>query len=217
METCRDFLDMLKNFWKKIFRLLSKLPIVGHLFSCKRPDYWAAFVEYFNAFLWSTMPFWLGAFLIFAQTSNGDTSFLNTLIGTFKNGELLVYTIGTLTPITFMTLFEHHNQRFPHRLGLGTIAIVMIIGCASLFALQKAHVPTKNEYIYFSSLALAIAAVAFRYIAMVYNRVKLPTVNEKQLTQTTSTLEEELNAALLQGRDLIAQAGAIDLNPGNQT
>ena len=180
---------------KAMRTLLSKTPLFGHMVKCTYDQYWDAFVEYSNSLMWSTMPFWLGAIILFFQQGNGDQTFLETLTGTFRNGELLVFTIATLTPIIFMTLFEYPKDRYPHRLALGTLASLLIVCCAALFSLQKGHVPTKAGYVYYASLGFTAFAVFIRYVAIVYNKAKLPHTTEKDLVEPTTAFVDDFDRA----------------------
>ncbi|KVN38329.1 hypothetical protein WT11_05270 [Burkholderia stagnalis] len=171
------------------------IPIFGHIFKCKWKDVWDSFVEYSNSLLWSTMPFWLGALVLFYQQQNGDKSFVDTLTGTFRNGELLVFTIGAVTPITYLTLFEDPKAAFPHRLSLGTLAMFLIVICASLFALQKGKVTTKTDLIYYTSLIFAAVAITLRYISILYNKTKYPVTTENDLVRPAQVFFEEFEMA----------------------
>ncbi|MEM5461613.1 hypothetical protein VSR69_43650 [Paraburkholderia phytofirmans] len=181
--------------WARFHRAISKIPLIGHLFECAWKDFWDSFIEYSNSLLWSTMPFWLGAIILFVQEQNGVKTFLDTFTGTFRNGELLVFTIGTVTPITYMTWFEDPKRRFPHRLALGTVAVILIVLCASFFALQKGKVPTKSDYIYLTSLGFACVAIFLRYIAIVYNKTKYPHTTEQDLIQPAADFASEFDIA----------------------
>lgn len=192
-----------------IFRNREKTPFFGHLIAkCPPVEFWDAGVEYLHTLVWSTMPFWLGAGLLYVQKSSAGHDLLDVFTGTFRNGELLVYTISTLTPITYFTLFEHREKRFPHRLGIGTIAIILIISCATLFSLQKAKVDTKPDMIYEWSLYFAAFAIMLRYIAIIYNRTKVPLTNELDLTQPLTDFVDELDVVL----DESAAANASDFD-----
>jgi len=184
-----------KTRWVRVRGALAKIPLIGHLFECAWADYFESLVEYSNSLLWSTMPFWLGAVILFVQEQNGAKTFLDTFTGTFRNGELLVFTIGTVTPITYMTWFEDPKRRFPHRLAIGTFAVFLIVLCASFFALQKGKVPTKSDYIYYTSLAFAAVAISLRYIAIVYNKTKYPHTSEQDLTRPSSDYTDDFERA----------------------
>lgn len=175
---------------------LQCMPFFGHLLRCRPTDYWNASVEYSHALVWSTMPFWLGALVIYVQESTGNKEILEVLTGTFKNGELLVYTISTLTPITYFTLFEDPDRRFPHRLGIGTIAIILIISSASLFALQKGQVQIKQPDLFTLSLFLSGTAIVWRYIAVLYNRTKVPVIAERDFTENSERFMADLDDAI---------------------
>jgi hypothetical protein len=194
-----------------IFRNRDQTPFLGHLIAkCPPIEFWKAGVEYLHTLVWSTMPFWLGAGLLYVQKSSVGQDVWTIFTGTFRNGELLVYTISTLTPITYFTLFEDREKRFPHRLGIGTIAIILIISCAALFSLQKAKVDTKPEMIYEWSLYFAAFAIMLRYIAVIYNRTKVPVTTELDLTQPVTDFVNELDVVL----DQNAATNASDFDQG---
>ncbi|MBR8070229.1 hypothetical protein KDX14_12005 [Burkholderia cenocepacia] len=184
-----------KNKWGKFLELRKKIPIFGHIFECRLKDFWDSAVEYSNTLLWSTMPFWLGALILFYQKQNGDKSFLDTFTGTFSNGELLVFTIGAVTPITYLTLLEDPKGLLPHRLSLGTLAMSLIVICASLFALQKSQVGTKGNLVYYSSLVFAAIAITLRYVSILYNKTKLPVTTENDLVRNGQKFVHEFMMA----------------------
>jgi hypothetical protein len=171
-------------------------PLLGHLTTVRLADLWNAAIEYLHTLIWSTMPFWLGAFILYIQTSSGSKPLFEVFQSTFRNGELLVYTISTLTPITFYTLFEDPKGRFPHRLGIGTLAIIIIISCASLFALQKAAVSTKKDLIFHCSVVFTLCAILLRYIAAVYHKTRVPTLKEPDFTSSTNNFNRDFDKAL---------------------
>ena len=178
-----------------IYDARTKLPIFGHIFKCRWKDFWDSLVEYSNALIWSTMPFWLGAVILFYQQQNGNKAFIDTLTGTFRNGELLVFTIGAVTPIIYLALFEDPKGTFPHRLSVGTLAMFLIVVCASLFALQKGQVATKGSLVYYSSLIFAAVAISLRYLSILYNKTRFPSTTENDLIQSSTTFLDEFTAA----------------------
>ncbi|MGM3274333.1 hypothetical protein [Ralstonia sp. 24A2] len=190
-----NILERLKNSLGTAKNLIAKIPVFGHLFLCTRRQYWETLVEYSNALIWSTMPFWLGAGILLVILNNGQPSLRLAFTSTIQNGELLVYTISTLTPITYLTLFEDPKGRFPHRLGMGTIAIIVIIICACLFSLQKGTVLTKPDYLFYASVIFAPFAVCLRFVAILYSKTKLPVPTENDFIKDKNDFFAEFEQA----------------------
>jgi hypothetical protein len=85
---------------------LSKIWIIGTLFSAGRSTLISSFYEFIYLLLWSVLPFALGALVLYVTSSAADKSFYEMALNTFRNGELLVFTISMLAPILYLTLHD---------------------------------------------------------------------------------------------------------------
>ncbi|ACL67329.1 hypothetical protein A2cp1_4009 [Anaeromyxobacter dehalogenans 2CP-1] len=132
--------------------------------------------------LWSTLPFWLGGLIGYATSDVQEKSILITTVATFRNGELLVFTISTLAPTLYLMLHDPDGARiFPHKLPLSTIGVLTVVICGALFALLKANTIRDVPFVFALSVALSLLALLLRYVSMLYHRLRLPEVSERTL------------------------------------
>lgn len=153
---------------------LSHVWLLGTLFKVNRSTYAGAFYEFLYLFLWSVLPFALGALVLYVTSADPTKDFFQLGLNTFRNGELLVFTISMLAPILYLTL--HDPERafpFPHKLPISTVVALVIVTCAALFALLKASSVRDFPFVFELSVGLTGLALCFRYIALVYHRYRM--------------------------------------------
>jgi hypothetical protein len=120
--------------------------------------------------------------VLYVTSSAADKSFYEFGLNTFRNGELLVFTISMLAPILYLTLHDPEQaEPFPHKLPISTVVALIIVTCASLFALLKASAVKDTTFVFDLSIVLTIVALGFRYLAIVYHKIRMPTFSEKEL------------------------------------
>ncbi len=174
--------DKIKVGLVRISNALSHLWLVGTLFRAGWKTHLAALYEFTYLFLWSILPFALGALTLYVTSEATDKSFYMLGVSTFHNGELLVFTISMLAPILYLTLYDPDRaDPFPHKLPISTLVALIMVACASLFALLKANAVKDIPFVFAFSVILTLLALAFRYLAIVYHRVRMPDVNEREL------------------------------------
>lgn len=169
---------MLSPYIKK----LQGLWLIGALFRAGKTTYAGALGEFTYLFLWSVLPFFLGALTLYAGSDSADKSLYVFALSTFRNGELLVFTISMLAPILYMTLHDPEQAApFPHKLPVSTAVIAIVVTSAALFALMKAHAVKDTGFVFSLSVWLTFGALLFRYLAIVYHRLRLPQLTERDL------------------------------------
>lgn len=174
--------EKIKMSRERICEYLSHLWLIGSLFRVGRKAYAGALYEFTYLFLWSILPFALGALTLFVTTTNTDKSFIEFGLSTFENGELLVFTISMLAPILFLTLHDPDQAGpFPHKLPISTVVALIVVTSAALFALLKAKAVTDVPFVINLSVILTLLALVFRYLALVYHRLRMPPLNETDL------------------------------------
>lgn len=167
---------------EKALELISKTWIVGRLFKTSSATITGAFYEFVYLFVWSILPFALGALVMYVTSEDPNKSFFLLSKNTFRNGELLVFTISMLAPILYLTLHDPESaDPFPHKLPISTIVALIIVTSAALFALLKASAVKDVPFVFETSVVLTLVALVFRFLAIVYHKVRLPTVNEETL------------------------------------
>jgi len=146
------------------------------------------------------MPFWLGGLvlLVLAQPPTPDelaqsnvyqvwiSKYWVGAVETFSRGELLVFSISLLSPTLWLTTYEPEGARvLPHRRPVSTLAVVVIIVGAVLFALLKQGDTVNGNAVFWISVVLTAAAFVLRYLVLVYHGYRLPDISELQLTRPT--------------------------------
>lgn len=185
-------MDSFKPYLDKLLLWLSKAWLVGGLFRAGRKVYAGALYEFLYLFIWSILPFALGALVLYVTTDGPNKSFYDFGLDTFKNGELLVFTISMLAPILYLTLHEPDQAgAFPHKLPISTTVALIIVICAALFALLKAHAVKDIPFVLDLSVMLTVLALMFRYLALVYHGMRLPQPTERELRSSQTNFVDE--------------------------
>lgn len=176
------FFSSLFHLWLNLIGYLSHLWLIGSLFKAGRKTYAGALYEFTYLLLWSILPFGLGALTLYVASDDQGKSFIDFWLSTFRNGELLVFTISMLAPILYLTLHEPDQAgQFPHKLPISTVVALIVVTCAALFALLKAHAVKDIDFVFKLSVILTLLALAFRYLALVYHRLRMPQITENEL------------------------------------
>lgn len=177
---------------KSVMNYLSRIWLVGTLFRTGRSTLADAFYEFMYLLLWSILPFALGALALYVTSEAVDKNFFEFGVSTFRNGELLVFTISMLAPILYLTLHDPDQaEAFPHKLPISTAVALVIVTCASLFALLKASAVKDIPFVFELSVILTIVALVFRYLAIVYHKVRMPALTEKELRAPQKTFVDD--------------------------
>lgn len=170
---------------------LSRFWLFGTLFKTGRATHASAFYEFLYLLLWSILPFALGALVLYVTSENPNKDFFELARHTFQNGELLIFTISMLAPILYLTLHDPEQaEPFPHKLPISTVVALIIVTCASLFSLMKASSVKDISFVFDLSIVLTIVALVFRYLAIVYHKVRLPSLTERDLREPQETFVE---------------------------
>jgi len=181
----------LKLLWEK----LSHSPLFGTLLLCSKNNYIDASIEFGTLLVWATMPFWLGGLVHYAVSVKPNKDLCDLIVGTFRNGELLVFVISVVTPTLYLVNKPDQEKSFPHALFLSTIVIVIIVVSAVMFSLQKSGVTLLDvDFIFQLSVILTISGLTLRYLALVYHRYRMPVPNEKQMRQGQKNFVDEFAA-----------------------
>lgn len=167
---------------ERVTGALSHVWLLGTLLKVNRSTYAGAFYEFLYLFLWSVLPFALGALVLYVTSSDPDKNFFQLGLNTFRNGELLVFTISMLAPILYLTLHDPDRaDKFPHKLPISTVVTLVIVTCAALFAVLKASSVKDFPFVFELSIGLTGLALCFRYIALVYHRYRMHSPTEMEM------------------------------------
>jgi hypothetical protein len=171
---------------------LSRIWLFGTLFKAGKATHAGAFYEFIYLFLWSILPFALGSLVLYVTSDDPNKKLFELALHTFQNGELLIFTISMLAPILYLTLHDPEQaEPFPHKLPISTVVALVIVTCASLFSLLKASSVKDLPFVFGLSIVLTIVALVFRYLAIVYHKVRLPQITERDLRQPQETFVED--------------------------
>lgn len=166
----------------KSLNTLSHIWLFGALFRTGRKTYAQALYEFAYLVIWSILPFLLGALTLYVTSDAADKTFYILALSTFRNGELLVFTISMLAPILYIVLHDPEQaESFPHKLPISTMVTLTAVTCAALFALMKASAIKDGNFVFQFSVVLTVLALFFRYLAIVYHRIRMPSVSEDDL------------------------------------
>lgn len=169
----------------------SRMWLFGTLFRAGRATHAGALYEFTYLLLWSILPFALGTLVLYVVSDDPNKNFFELGLRTFQNGELLIFTISMLAPILYLTLHDPEQaEPFPHKLPISTVVALVIVTCASLFSLLKASSVKDISFVFGLSIALTIVALIFRYLAIVYHKVRLPSLTERDLRKPQETFVE---------------------------
>lgn len=179
-----SFQESLKMRKANFCNSLTHTWLIGGLFDASLKIYCHALYEFLYLLVWSILPFALGALTLYVTSSDVDKSFWQFAWSTIQNGELLVFTISMLAPILYMTLYDPEKAApFPHKLPMSTVVALIVVISAVLFALLKAKAVKDFYFVINFSVILTLLALIFRFLALVYHRARLKSVNETVLRQ----------------------------------
>ena len=173
-------LEPLKKHWSagvaRFLYFFKHIPIVGHLVYCTRDDHAQVFKEMLVTLLFSTATFWLTSVFLMGAAPNRAMGMAHVLHSTVKTGELFIFSVGFMGPILLITEWKKGDKEFPGRLGhIVALLIVCLVSAGFHSQIKSAQLQGKMveddlNFLFWISLAAAIAAVILRYLAMVYKK-----------------------------------------------
>lgn len=179
---------------------LSKLWLFGTLFKCNSDNFLGALYEFIHGIVFATMPFWLGGLVLMVLAPPPTLEelkdanvlifwverFWHYTVSTFARGELLVFAISLLSPTLWLATYEPKGaEKLPHRRPVSTLAVVVIVIGAVMFALLKKNDGINVSAVFWISVTLTITAFVLRYLVFVYHGYRLPDISELQLRKPT--------------------------------
>jgi len=187
-------MDRIRAWGIQATHYLSRLWLLGALFRAGRLTYAEALYEFAYALVWSIFPFVLGVLTLYVTSDNPDKDFIALTVKTVSNGELLIYTISMLTPILYLVLYDPEQaESFPHKLPLSTLVTVIAVTSSALFALMKGNAIKDPNFVLYLSIILTILALSIRYLSLVYHRLRLPNVRERDLRANQDSFLEQFS------------------------
>ena len=209
MDKMVGFLGTLKNMGKALRTCLQKLWIIGALFKARLETIKIALYEFTYMFIWSALPFMLGALVLYVTSDDTHKDYFKFIRDTFDHGELLIATISMLAPTLFVTVYDPEDaDKFPHKLPIATITTLIAVISSALFALSKATVIKDDVIVLDLSIVLTCIALICTYLAILYNKVRLPIIGPSDLRQQQVAFVNEFREHVEGGADKSANAFA---------
>lgn len=161
-----------------IQRSVRKFPLVGGLADAEIRHHRDALAEVSLNVALSTIPVWLGAFLMLADKSV-DAEWFALLVRNVRDGELFLYSTAMLGPLYYFIFTEYRDMpNFPNSRMFIAISTVLLLICVGLFSLQRAEAlfveseRIDKAFVFLLSWKIYIASIAVVYLAYVYKHVR---------------------------------------------
>lgn len=146
-----------------------RIPILHDLTDCAGSFHVATLKEMGVTFVFSFMPLWLSAALIYF--SSGAPSVYDAILKNIGNGELLIYCNSIIAPIFYIALEEsEHYKSFPSKISHLLVFIILMLFAAVCFSLQRIGVKFNSEYIVPFSVAALCVSLFIRYSSATLNK-----------------------------------------------
>ena len=169
-----------KDFKESIKSFIRMIPIFSGLPDVRKVDHWEALKEFTANLIGSTMPLWVGTFVVLVLSKGVIGSYCEAFRGNINNGELFIYATSTLAPIYYMSLVDPPRARqFPTKLShIITVSIIMVLSAVA-FGLERAGQKLNNEFAYHSSIIFFILSLLLVYLATVYKNARFDLTEEE--------------------------------------
>ncbi len=184
---------------QKVHQWLSSLWLIGTLFKCNLTNFLGALYEFFHGIVFATMPFWLGGLVLLVlapeptkEAIGSDPikfwikTYWASVVSMFSRGELLLFAISLLSPTLWLATYEPKGaDKLPHRRPISTLAVIIIVVGAVMFALMRKADGINVPAVFWISVAITVVALVLRYLVFVYHGYRMPDVSELQLIKPT--------------------------------
>lgn len=173
----------LKNAWMKV-------PLLGYLAYCTKKNHAETVKELTITLAFSTATFWISALLFEAFMVNKGASYFDLLYKTANAGQLFIFAVTFLGPVFLIAGDDPPKAKlFPNRSLHLVLLFLLAVVSSSFYAIQLGarQIPGGAEldsnFLFRSSLVIAILAVVFRYLAVVYRKNTLYFDPEAELNE----------------------------------
>lgn len=154
--------------------LLRGLPLIGPLADCNSSDHAETIKQVIITLLFGTAPFWLGALLFKALSSDGHLTLARAFFSTIWDGGLFMCATSLLGPIFWIALDDPKGvAKFPNR-SVMMVAVTLVAVVASVFfAVGLSRTRLQQPFTFHVSVYTFWAAVAVLYLSTVYHTSRL--------------------------------------------
>ncbi|MDF2180968.1 hypothetical protein [Neptuniibacter sp. CAU 1671] len=131
-------MEIKKTIIEKFLNLVRKTPIISGLPDINSDDFIESVRETMVTIIISTMPIWVGAFVLASVDGNISPSFYwGGILELTKKGELILYSSSLLSPVLYVLLVDKPNyKRFPSRISHFLIVFVILVIAAVFYAMS---------------------------------------------------------------------------------
>lgn len=147
---------------------LSKIPVLSVIPHCRFNDFYDSAKQVFVVLLISTMPIWLGAWVMLIST-DCEESFIKLMYANIKEGELFIYATSTIAPVLYlMTVDPPKDRTHPSRLGYYLCFCLVMILSATAFGVQRMDNQSNTAFIALASWVLFIFSIILLFLSTAY-------------------------------------------------
>ena len=153
--------------------VLRKMPFLSGLPDCTKEDHKDASRQMMWTLLGSTLPIWLGTFVVFILKDAPSGNILEAFMFNISGGELFIYSTSALAPVFYMALYERPGiGAFPSKTGHIITVVLFLVISSSVFALLRSGVELRQQYLLDFSLLIYVISVILLYLATVYHSAR---------------------------------------------
>lgn len=162
---------------------LRGLPLIGPLADCRWSDHSETIKQVIITLLFGTAPFWLGALLFKALSSDEHLTIMGAFWSTVWDGELFMCATSLLAPIFWIALDDPKGvAKFPSRSIMMVVVVLIAVVASVFFAVGLSRTHLQQPFTFHVSVCTFWAAVAVLYLSTVYHtsRLSVPGAFRKQ-------------------------------------
>ena len=158
-----------------ITELVKRIPLISGFAYCRGRDHIEAFKELFLTLLFTTVPLWVGGWVMYIVKIESRSGFLGAVENSVNNGDLFLYATSLLAPIIYLALYDPPGAKeFPSKIFHTVFVIVIVILSSVAFGIKRAGLELDTVSISQTSLILFSISIVILYIAMVYKNRRFP-------------------------------------------
>lgn len=168
-----------KKFADSLTWLLRQLPLLGGLADCTWNDHKLAAKEFFFAFSFSTLTFWVSVLIMSVLALYSTTSTASLILKTVSNGELLIFSVSFAGPILMIAMQDRSGKSpFPGAIWHVAALWFFAVAASIIFGLLKVQVLAPNinlgldmEAVRKGSYYIFALSLVLRYTTVVYQKM----------------------------------------------
>lgn len=180
---------------------LKEIPLLGGLLETDRESAWEATKEVAVGLIISTIPIWLGVFVMVATRIPELDLFPAIMDSTKKiiiNGELYIYSSTFLAPLFWMILNKPAGaDEFRNKISIMCLVFIVIILSSTLFALQRAGKDIAEDIAFIGSIGTSTISVILLYLSTIYHNTRLKTPSQLLREKQDAYLDEFIEHRLV--------------------